>query len=262
MTALPLLRATGLRKTYRRGGQLVAAVDGLDIEIEAGETLALAGPSGCGKSTLARLLLRLVEPDAGSIAFNDGDWLGLHGPALRHARRDMQIVFQDPLAAFNPRATVGKVIEDPLRVHGIGDGAQRRARMAELLDRVGLSLDLAARHPHELSGGQRQRVAIARAIATRPKLVVLDEALSALDVLVRADIMKLLRDLQAADGMSYLHIGHDLSVVAALAQRLAIMERGTIVETGPTGAVLGAPSSAVGKALVAAQPRLAATWER
>uniref|UniRef100_UPI00178752F4 ATP-binding cassette domain-containing protein n=1 Tax=Mesorhizobium mediterraneum TaxID=43617 RepID=UPI00178752F4 len=166
----PLLAVSGLTKRYRRGGKTIAAVDDISFHIEPGETLALAGPSGSGKSTIAQLLLRLTEPDAGRIEFEGGDFLSLNGAALRARRARLQMVFQDPLAAFNPRAMVAHVLDDPLRIHGVASRPERPRRVAALLERVGLSADLAARAIHEISGGQRQRIAIARAIATNPSL--------------------------------------------------------------------------------------------
>ncbi|TIX09780.1 MAG: ABC transporter ATP-binding protein, partial [Mesorhizobium sp.] len=205
---MSLLAVSGLTKRYRRGGGTVAAVDGVAFAIEPGETLALAGPSGSGKSTIARLVLRLTEPDAGTIQFEGADFRSLGGSALRARRARLQMVFQDPLAAFNPRATVARVLDDPLRIHGIASRTERPRRIAALLERVGLGADLAPRAIHEISGGQRQRVAIARAIATKPSLIVLDEAVSALDVSVRGRILDLLLDLQATERIAYLFISH------------------------------------------------------
>ncbi len=249
---MTLLEVRGLTKTYH-GTRGVTALDDVSFTLDRGETLGLVGPSGSGKSTLARVILRLIPPDTGSVRFEGGDWLALKGHALRQARARLQMVFQDPLGAFNPRATVGGAIDDALRVHGIGN---RAARIAALLDRVGLAPGLAARGIAEISGGQRQRVAIARALATRPSLIVLDEAVSALDVTVRARILDLLVALQREEGIAYLFVAHDLAVVRALAHRTAIMDKGRIVETGPTFSVIAVPASATGRALVAAVPRL------
>lgn len=251
-----LLSVSGLTKRFSRGGKAFAALDGVDFAIAPGETLALVGPSGSGKSTVARCILRLVEPDAGEIRFEGQDLLALRGAALRSMRARLQMVFQDPLAAFNPRATVARLINDPLRIHDVARRAERPAAIASLLERVGLSPDLATRHVHEISGGQRQRVAIARAIATKPRLIVLDEAVSALDVSVRADVLKLLKALQDEDGLAYLFITHDLGVVRAVADRVAVMDAGRIVEQGVPSQIIGAPSSATARALVAAAPRL------
>ncbi|MER9687464.1 MULTISPECIES: ATP-binding cassette domain-containing protein [unclassified Mesorhizobium] len=251
-----LLTVSGLTKRYRLGGKAIAAVDGVSFAIEPGETLALAGPSGSGKSTIARLVLRLIEPDAGTVQFEGDDFLLLKGAALRTKRARLQMVFQDPLAAFNPRATVARVLDDPLRIHAIASRAERPARIAALLDRVGLAADLAPRAIHEISGGQRQRVAIARAIATKPSLIVLDEAVSALDVSVRGQILELLLDLQARERIAYLFISHDLGVVRAIAHRVVLLNAGRIAESGDPRNVVDAPQSAIGKALVAAAPRL------
>ncbi|MCV3207533.1 ATP-binding cassette domain-containing protein [Mesorhizobium sp. YC-39] len=252
----PLLSVSGLTKRYRRGVKIIAAVDDVSFHIETGETLALAGPSGSGKSTIARLVLRLVEPDAGRIRFEGEDFLALGGAALRSRRARLQMVFQDPLAAFNPRATVARVLDDPLRVHGIASRQERPRRIAALLERVGLTPDLAPRAIHEISGGQRQRVAIARAIATKPSLIVFDEAVSALDLSVRGQILRLLLDLQREERIAYLFISHDLGVISAIAHRVVILDAGTIAESGNARAVIDAPQSAIGKALVAATPRL------
>ncbi|WP_421916189.1 ATP-binding cassette domain-containing protein [Mesorhizobium sp.] len=250
------LTVSNLAKRYRRGGKTLAAVDDVTFHIEPGETLALAGPSGSGKSTIARLVLRLIEPDAGRIEFEGDDLLALNGAALRVRRARLQMVFQDPLAALNPRATVARVLDDPLRIHGIASRSDRPHRIAALLERVGLSSALAGRAIHEISGGQRQRVAIARAIATKPSLIVLDEAVSALDVSVRGQILQLLLDLQREESLAYLFISHDLGVIRAVSHRVVILDAGKIVESGDARAVIDAPQSAVGKALVAAAPRL------
>jgi peptide/nickel transport system ATP-binding protein len=258
---MSLLAVSGLTKRYRRGGKTIAAVDGVSFSIAPGETLALAGPSGSGKSTIARLVLRLIEPDAGSVQFEGGDFLALNGAALRTKRARLQMVFQDPLAALNPRASVARALDDPLRIHAIVPRADRPARIASLLERVGLTADLAERAIHEISGGQRQRVAIARAIATNPSLIVLDEAVSALDVSVRGQILGLLLDLQARERIAYLFISHDLGVVRAIAHRVVLLDAGRIAESGDAGAVIDAPQSAIGKALVAAAPRLIRTQD-
>lgn len=252
----PLLAVSGLTKRYSSGGKIIAAADDVSFHIEYGETLALAGPSGSGKSTIARLILRLIEADAGRIEFEGSDFLSLNGAALRDRRARLQMVFQDPLAALNPRATVARVLDDPLRIHHIASRAERPRRIAALLERVGLSAGLAGRAIHEISGGQRQRVAIARAIATKPSLVVLDEAVSALDVSVRAQIVRLLLDLQREERIAYLFISHDLGVVRAIAHRITILDGGRIAESGDARTVIDAPQSAIGKALVAAAPKL------
>ncbi|MDB5529591.1 MAG: Peptide transporter ATP-binding protein [Devosia sp.] len=254
MTAL--LVAEGLGKSFRRGGARLVAVDGASFSVDGGETLGIVGPSGSGKTTLARLIIRLIDADTGTLRFEGADLLALRGKALRATRKRIQMVFQDPLAALNPRASVADVIGDPLRIHRLADRANRPAAVAHLLDRVGLPAALASRAVHEISGGQRQRVAIARALATEPRLIVLDEAVSALDVSVRAHILKRLVELQVESGISYIFVSHDIAVVRAVAHRIAIMDHGRIVETGPTAQVIAAPQSATGKALIAAVPRL------
>jgi peptide/nickel transport system ATP-binding protein len=252
----PLLEIRDLRRRFSRNGRAVAALDGVSLSIARGETLALAGPSGSGKSTLGRAILRLIEPDSGGISFEGQDLLALAGARLRAVRARLQMVFQDPQAAFNPRATVARVIDDPLRIHCLGGREERQATIEKLLERVGLSPKLRERAVHEISGGQRQRVAIARAIATKPSLIVLDEALSALDVSVRGDILALLADLQREENIAYLFISHDLGVVRSVAHRVAIMDAGKIVETGDARRIIADPQSSTGKALVAAVPRL------
>lgn len=252
----PLLELAGLTKSFRRAGRPVAALAAVDLVLHPGETLALVGASGSGKSTLARAILRLIEPDAGTVRFDGTDLLALRGAALRRRRSELQMVFQDPYAAFNPRATVARAIGDPLRIHAAAPRRDRPRLIADLLERVGLPTALAGRNVHDISGGQRQRVAIARAIATRPRLIVLDEAVSALDVSVRAKILDLLEDLQRTDGMAYLFISHDLSVVRRVADRVAVMDRGVIVETATPADLIRAPQSAAAQALVAAAPRL------
>lgn len=252
----PLLTATGLRKRFDSRGRAVAALDDVSFEVASGETLALVGPSGSGKTTAARALMRLTELDDGEIRFDGENLLALEGGRLRATRARLQMVFQDPRAAFNPRATVARVLDDPLRIHGIAPRRERPEAIAQLLQRVGLSPDLANRAIHEISGGQRQRVAIARAIATRPQLIVLDEAVSALDVSVRGQILELLLDLQRSENIAYLFISHDLGVVRAIAHRVAIMDKGRIVETGRAAEVIANPQSATGQALVAAAPKL------
>ena len=252
----PLLSATGISKTYTSSGRRVAALDDVSITVARGETLGLVGPSGSGKSTLARVLLRLVQPDSGRIDFGGVDLLALRGERLRVTRRRIQMVFQEPLAAFNPRATVGGSLADPLRIHGIADRDKRPSAIAHLLERVGLHPMLAGRAIHEISGGQRQRVAIARAIATGPDLIVFDEAVSALDVSVRAKILELLVDLQREQGIAYIFVSHDLAVVRAISHHIAIMDAGRIVEHGPARDIVADPQSDIGRALVAAVPRL------
>jgi len=252
---MTLLVAEGLSKRYA-AGRGVTALNGVSLHLSPGETLGLAGASGSGKSTLARVLTRLVAPDAGSVRFDGEDWLALSDAPLRRRRARMQMVFQDVLGAFNPRATVASALEDPLRIHAVVPKGERAPEVAALLDRVGLPADYAGRSIREVSGGERQRIAIARAIATRPALIVLDEAVSALDVSVREKILELLVTLQEERGIAYLFVSHDLSVLAAVAHRIAVMEAGRIVETGPTSRVIAAPQSPATRALVRAVPRL------
>ncbi|PDT15338.1 peptide ABC transporter ATP-binding protein [Rhizobium sp. J15] len=251
-----LLSMENVSKGFSSSGRKVAALDKVSLTIAAGETLGLVGASGSGKSTLSRILMRLLPADAGAIRFEGEDWLALNGTPLRRKRARMQMVFQDPLAAFNPLATVGAVLDDPLRIHGMVPRQRRAGEIAMLLERVGLPTDYAGRPVRALSGGQRQRVAIARAIATRPSLLVLDEAVSALDVTLRGRILELLVGLQKEQGIACLFISHDLAVVRAVSHRIAVMDGGRIVETGPATAVVAAPQSAAGRALVAAVPRL------
>jgi oligopeptide/dipeptide ABC transporter ATP-binding protein len=257
----PLLEAIDLVKHFPVGGGfggrtgLVRAVDGVSFRLARGETLALVGESGCGKSTTARLVLRLIEPTDGEVIFEGREITGLQGAALRRLRRRMQIVFQDPFASLNPRMSVGAILEEPLLVHGIGSRTERRARVAELLSLVGLAGYHAARYPHEFSGGQRQRIGIARALAVEPALVVCDEPVSALDVSIQAQVVNLLKDLQARLGLSYLFIAHDLAVVKHMADRVAVMYLGRIVETAPTAALFAAPAHPYTRTLLAAIPR-------
>jgi peptide/nickel transport system ATP-binding protein len=250
--AEPLLEASGLSKRFGRA----VALDGASLAVAAGEIVALAGASGSGKSTLARCLLRLVRPDAGRIRFAGADLLAAEGAALRALRRRLQMVFQDPMAAFNPRASVARLLSDPLRLHGIVPAGGRRAELERLMAMVDLPAGLLARLPRDLSGGQRQRVAIARALACRPELVVLDEPVSALDASVRARVVNLLLDLRDATGVAYLLISHDLALVRAVAQRVAVMRAGRIVEQGAVEAVFAAPAHEATRALMAAVPRL------
>ncbi|MGN8019930.1 ABC transporter ATP-binding protein [Phyllobacterium sp. 22229] len=240
----------------RFGERNASGLKDIRLTVKRGETLALVGASGSGKTTLARLVMRLGKPDSGSIHLCGHDITALRGEALRLLRPRFQMVFQDPLAAFNPRATVRRILEDPLRLHDLAPRDSYGQVIAAALERVGLSPDLMQRSPLELSGGQRQRIAIARAIATRPDLIVLDEPVSALDVSVRAQILNLLLDLQAETGVSYLFISHDLAVVRAVTDRMIVLDEGRIVESGETERILAAPQAEATRVLIDAVPRL------
>ena len=253
-----LLEVSNLSKHYpaRDGNGLVKAVNNVSLSLEVGRTLGIVGESGCGKSTLARLILRLIEPTAGTIHFNGENLVGLASPALRRRRRDIQIVFQDPYASLDPCMNVAAIITEPLDIHGIGSKAERKAKVLELLDLVGLDPNAASKYPHEFSGGQRQRIGIARAIALEPKLVVLDEPVSALDVSIQSQILNLLIDLKKRLGLSYIFISHDLSVVEHVSDDVAVMYLGQIVEHGKTAQVLRAPLHPYSQALVSAIPEI------
>jgi ABC-type glutathione transport system ATPase component len=273
---MALIEVRNLTKTFPLGGALfgsaqgeVRAVDDVSLEIAAGETLGLVGESGSGKSTLGRLILRLLTPDAGVVRFDGRDVFAAGGPELRRLRRDMQMIFQDPFASLNPRMTVEEIVAEPLAIHPaaprIGplsaDGASsrelRRQRVRELMTAVGLDESALARYPHEFSGGQRQRIGIARALALRPRFIVCDEPVSALDVSVGAQIINLLGQLQRDFRLTYLFISHSIPVVRYLATRIAVMYRGKLVEMGDTEQITERPAHPYTRALVEATPEIA-----
>lgn len=252
----PLLEVKDLRKEFPRGGGpgVIRAVDGISFSIEDGETFGLVGESGCGKSTTGRCILRLIEPTSGQIRFNGIDLLAQSGQQLRRIRRDLQIIFQDPYSSLNPRMKVGGIIGEPLVIHGMGSRRDRRDRVAELLQLVGLEAEHADRYPHEFSGGQRQRIGIARALALNPKLVVCDEPVSALDVSVQAQVINLLQDLQERLGLTYLFISHGLAVVEHISTRIGIMYRGRLVEVATGEEIFRSPLHPYTRALLSAIP--------
>jgi peptide/nickel transport system ATP-binding protein/oligopeptide transport system ATP-binding protein len=242
------------RSVFGTPRAFVKAVDGVSFCVEAGRTLALVGESGCGKSTVSRLVLRLIEPDAGNIRFDGRDLLRLDAGELRAFRRSAQIIFQDPYASLNPRMTVSQILTEPLALHDLLPPARRRERVEELLRLVGLEPRFARRYSHEFSGGQRQRIAIARALAVEPKLIICDEPVSALDVSIRSQILNLLRDLQDRLGLAYIFVSHDLAVVKHIADRVAVMNLGEIVETADTAALFASPRHPYSRALLSAIP--------
>lgn len=258
---MPLIEVSGLRKYFPvRGGVFgrvvdqVRAVEDVSFTIRKGETLGLVGESGCGKTTVGRMLLRLIEPTAGSIRFGGRDLLGLDRKQLRQLRPRLQIIFQDPYSSLNPRRTVGDAIGEPLFVHGRARGAELDRKVTELLERVGLPGSYRSRYPHEFSGGQRQRVCIARALALGPELLVCDEAVSALDISIQAQILNLLDDLQSEYGLTYLFISHNLNVVRHIADRIAVMYLGKLVEVADAHSLFEAPRHPYTRALLSANP--------
>jgi oligopeptide transport system ATP-binding protein len=260
--AEPLLSVTDLRKhfpvkrglLFERTVDQVKAVDGVSFDIAEGETLGLVGESGSGKSTTGYCVIQLLKPTSGSIRFMGKELTELGREELRRMRREMQIVFQDPYSSLDPRMTVGDIVGEPLQIHGVDTRKARKARVRELLDVVGFNPSFVNRYPHEFSGGQRQRIGIARALALSPKLIVCDEPVSALDVSIQAQILNLLKDLQQEFGLTYLFIAHDLAVVRAMSDRIAVMNLGQLVEVGPAEEVYASPKEAYTQALLSAVP--------
>jgi oligopeptide transport system ATP-binding protein len=257
---MPLVEVRNLEKHFVRGGGLfrpktvVRAVDGVSFSIEEGETFALVGESGSGKSTTGRCILRLVEPTAGELLFRGENVLGFSSARMRAARRDMQMVFQDPYSSLNPRMRASTIVEEPLVIHKIGSKSDRRDRVAELFRVVGLDPAHLDRYPHEFSGGQRQRIGVARALALNPSFVIADEPVSALDVSIQAQVINLLMDLQQQLGLTYLFVAHDLRLVRHISTRVAVMYLGKIVEMGETALIFEDPRHAYTQALLSAVP--------
>lgn len=257
-----LLRVENLTKHFpitrgiliQRQVGAIQAVDNVNFDIREGETLGLVGESGCGKSTTGRVILQLYRPTAGKVFYRERDLTELKGELLRQARRDMQMVFQDPYASLNPRMTVGNIIAEPLEVHGIGKGKDRRERVQDLLRLVGLSPHFVNRYPHEFSGGQRQRIGVARALALQPEFMVLDEPISALDVSIQAQVVNLFEELQETFGLTYLFIAHDLSMVRHISDRTAVMYLGKVVELAPRDELYNHPLHPYTQALLSAVP--------
>ena len=266
--AEPLLKVRGLVREFRIGGGFAGvgarsfrAVDAVDFDLETGRTLGIVGESGSGKSTVARCLVRLLEPTSGTIELEGRDVLALRGADLKAFRRQVQIVFQDPYGSLNPRLTIGDALDEPLRVHRLGSSSEREDRVVELLETVGLSADHRARYPHEFSGGQRQRIGIARALAVRPRLLIADEPVSALDVSVQAQVLNLLVELRDSLGLSMIFIAHDLAVVEHVADEILVMQSGRVVERGDAASIVSEPSEPYTRALLAAVPRLVSGQE-
>jgi ABC-type oligopeptide transport system ATPase subunit len=253
-SAGPLLRVEQLSKYFLRGRTRFAAVQDVSLELEAGQTLGIVGESGSGKSTLSRCIIRLYEPDAGRVVFDGVDFTALSGRALRAKRRDIQMIFQDPLASLNPMMTVRQAIEDPLVIHNIGTPRERARRVHELLEMVGLDPAAANAFPYEFSGGQQQRIGIARALTLNPKLLICDEAVSALDVSIQAQILRLLQDLQQQLGLAYLFISHNLAVVEHMSDTIAVMYQGRVIEYGTVEEIFRAPKQEYTRILIESVP--------
>jgi ABC-type oligopeptide transport system ATPase subunit len=260
---VPLIEVRNLTKVFPIGESVfgtargeLRAVDDVSLDIQQGETLGLVGESGSGKSTLGRLILRLIEPTAGSVKFSGHEVFNASGRELRALRRDMQIVFQDPFASLNPRMRVHEIVSEPLRIHNSATGEERERRARELMNAVGLDESALERYPHEFSGGQRQRIGIARALALQPEFIVCDEPVSALDVSVAAQIVNLLARLQREFGLTYLFISHSMPVVRYLATRIAVMQRGKIVETDATDQIIDSPAHPYTRSLLDATPEM------
>jgi oligopeptide/dipeptide ABC transporter ATP-binding protein len=250
----PLLAVTGLKKHFKAKAGLIYAVDGVSFQVGPGETFGLVGESGCGKTTVGRMVLRLIEPTAGAIRFDGQDLLALDKAGTKAMRRNLQMVFQNPYASLNPRLSAGANIAESLIIHGIGRRREHRERVQEMLRTVGLQPEDADRYPHEFSGGQRQRIGIARTLILRPKLIVCDEPVSALDVSVQAQILNLLQDLQQQFGFGYVLIAHGLHVVEHMSDRIGVMYLGKLMEVAPAGQIFSAPRHPYTEALVSAIP--------
>ncbi|MCA1066206.1 dipeptide ABC transporter ATP-binding protein [Rossellomorea sp. AcN35-11] len=257
----PLLKVENLKKHFPiTGGILgrpvssVKAVDGVSFTVNKGETLGIVGESGCGKSTTGRMLMRLIDPSDGKVTFEDRELTSLSNSEMRKIRREMQMVFQDPFASLNPRHTVEKILEEPLKVHGMGSAKERKERVHELLNIVGLSSYHAKRYPHQFSGGQRQRIGIARALMTKPKLIIADEPVSALDVSIQSQVLNLMQDLQKEFGLTYIFIAHDLGVVRHISDRVGVMYLGKMVELSNSETLYEKPLHPYTQALLSAVP--------
>lgn len=258
MSTKPLLELTGVRKSFKIKGSkdVVRAVDGVSFSLFPGETLGIVGESGSGKSTLGRLALRLLEPTSGEIIFNDKVISRISAAELRKSRREMQMIFQDPFASLNSRMRVGDIVKEPLDIHGIGTEEERRELVKKTVSQVGLTENDCSKYPHEFSGGQRQRISIARAIITRPKLIIADEPVSALDVSIQSQILNLMLDLRRELNLTYIFISHDLSVIEHIADKVAVMYMGKIVEFASVDEIFSNPQHPYTRALISAVPQI------